>query len=73
MSLIVEWLKIEENIKTVQNAKLNDLKYLNALSEYIGVKDPRSLAKVLNVTNKKDSHNKLKEILIKMYAVPSDD
>lgn len=73
MSLIIEWLKIEENIKTVQNAKLNDLKYLNTLSEYIGVKDPRSLAKVLNVTNKKDSHNKLKEILIKMYAVPSDD
>ena len=72
-SLILNWLKIKENADIVYNAKLNDLKYLNNLAEYVGIKDPRSLAKVLEVKNKKDTHNKLKEILIKMYAVPSDE
>lgn len=71
-NLILEWLKNKENIDLVNNAKLNDLKYLNSLAEYIGIKDTRSLGKVLDVQYKKDIHNKLKEILIKMYAVPSD-
>ena len=73
LSLILEWLSIKENENLVYNAKLNDLKYLNNLAEYVGIKDPRSLAKVLGVKNKKDTHNRLKEILIKMYAVPSDE
>ena len=38
----------------------------------IGVKDPRSLAKVLDVSNRKDTVIKLRE-LIKSYAEPADD
>lgn len=71
-NLILEWAKNKENIDLVNNSKLNNLKYLNALADYVGVKDTRSLGKVLNVEYKKDIHNKLKD-LIKMYAVPSDD
>lgn len=71
--LIVKWLSDRDNSNIVENAKLNNLKYLNDLASFIGVKDTRSLGKVLDVTYKKDIHNKLKEILIKMYAVPLDD
>lgn len=72
-NLILEWLKNKENVDLVNSAKLNNLKYLNSLAEYVGIKDTRSLGKVLDVKYKKDIHNKLKEILIKMYAVPSDE
>lgn len=69
-SLIVEWLKINQEL--VLNCKMNKLTFLNELASYIGVKDTRTVGKVLGVSGKRDIVNKLKE-LIKMYAVPSDD
>lgn len=71
-NLILEWLKIPENQTIVLGCPMNKLTFLNDLCSYIGVKDPRSLAKVLDVSNRKDTVIKLRE-LIKMYAVPSDD
>ena len=69
-NLILEWLK--NNQEVVLNCKMNKLTFLNDLCSYIGVKDPRSLAKVLDVSNRKDTVIKLRE-LIKIYAVPSDN
>lgn len=71
-ALILEWLKIDENLTNVLSCKMNKLGFLTDLCSYIGVKDPRSLAKVLNVSNRKDTVLKLRE-LIKIYAVPSDN
>lgn len=51
---------------------MNNLTFLSDLCSYIGVKDHRSLAKVLDVTNKRNTVIKLRE-LIKIYAVPSDN
>lgn len=51
---------------------MNRLAFLNDLCSYIGVKDQRSLAKVLDVSGRKETVLKLRE-LIKIYAVPSDD
>lgn len=63
--LIVEWVK--NNKEIINNAKLNDLKFLKDLAFEIGVKDTRSLGKVLDVQYKKDILYKLKE-LMKIYA-----
>lgn len=68
--LILEWLK--DNSELVLNCKMNKLTFLNDLAEFIGVKDTRTVGKVLGTSGKRDIINKLKE-LIKMYAVPSDD
>lgn len=69
-SLILEWLK--NNKELVLNCKMNKLTFLNELANYIGVKDTRTVGKVLGVSGKRDIINKLKE-LIKIYAEPSDD
>lgn len=71
-NLILDWLKLEENQNIVLNCKMNKLTFLNGLCSFIGIKDPRSLAKVLDVSNRKDIVIKLRE-LIKIYADPSDD
>ena len=39
---------------------------------YVGVKDTRTIGKVLGVSGRRDIINKLKE-LIKMYADPADE
>ena len=64
-NLIIEWVK--NNTEIIINAKLNNLTFLKDLALFIGVKDTRSLGKVLDVTYKKDILNKLKE-LVKIYA-----
>lgn len=69
VSLIIEWLK--QNSEKIINCKLNNLKFLSELAEYIGVKDTRTVGKALGVSGKKDIILKLKE-LIKIYANPSD-
>lgn len=71
-NLILEWLRIDKNVTEVMSCKLNKITFLPELCSYIGVKDPRSLAKVLNVSNRKDTVIKLRE-LIKSYAGPADD
>lgn len=70
--LVLTWLKIKENKEAVINCKMNKLTFLSDLCSFIGVKDARSLAKVLNVNGRKNSVIKLRE-LIKIYADPSDD
>ena len=71
-NLILEWLRIDKNVTKVMSCKLNKITFLPELCSYIGVKDPRSLAKVLNVSNRKDTVIKLRE-LIKSYAEPADN
>ena len=61
LKLIYNWLEANSNL--VLNAKLNNLKFLEDLCIYIGVKDTRSLGKVLDVKYKKEIINKLKEII----------
>lgn len=61
LNLIYSWL--EHNYVLVLNAKLNNLKFLDNLCEYIGVKDTRTLGKVLDVKSKREIINKLKEII----------
>ena len=51
---------------------MNRLTILNDLANFVGVKDTRTVGKVLGVSGKRDIINKLKE-LIKMYADPADD
>lgn len=70
LELIKEWLK--ENSELVLNCKMNKLTFLNNLADFVGVKDTRTIGKVLGVSGKRDIINKLKE-LIKIYAVPSDN
>ena len=69
-TLILEWLK--NNQELVLNCKMNRLTILNDLANFVGVKDTRTVGKVLGVSGKRDIINKLKE-LIKMYADPADD
>lgn len=64
-NLILEWLK--NHINEVLNCKMNSLGFLNDLEEYIGVKDARTLAKVLDVSGRKNTVYKLRD-LIKIYA-----
>lgn len=64
-SLILEWLKDHKD--EVMNCKMNSLGFLKDLEAYIGVKDARTLAKVLEVSGRKNTVYKLRE-LIKMYA-----
>lgn len=70
LELIKKWLN--ENSKLVLNCKMNKLTFLNDLASFVGVKDTRTVGKVLGVSGKRDIINKLKE-LIKIYAVPSDN
>jgi hypothetical protein len=69
-SLIKEWIK--DNKELILNCKMNKLTFLNDLAKFIGVKDTRTVGKVLGVSGKRDIINKLKE-LINMYAVPADE
>lgn len=59
--LILDWLK--SNNEFVANAKMNNLKFLYQLCEHIGVKDTRSLGKVLGVIHKKEIVAELKNII----------
>ena len=59
--LIKEWCF--NNTELIESAKLNDLKFLKDLAVYIGVKDTRSLGKVLGVRYKKDILLQLKNII----------
>lgn len=61
LHLINKWL--ESNSELVLNAKLNNLRFLDGLCNYIGIKDTRSLGKVLDVKYKKEIIGKLKEII----------
>lgn len=70
LELIKEWLN--KNSDLVLNCKMNKLTFLNDLASFVGVKDTRTIGKVLGVSGKRDIINKLKE-LIKIYAVPSDN
>lgn len=70
LELIKKWLN--ENSELVLNCKMNKLTFLNSLASFVGVKDTRTIGKVLGVSGKRDIINKLKE-LIKIYAVPSDN
>ena len=69
-SKILEWLK--SNQELILNCKMNKLTFLNDLANFIGVKDTRTIGKVLGVSGRRDIINKLKE-LIKMYADPADE
>lgn len=68
--LIIEWLK--DNKELVKNCKLNNLKFLNDLANFVGVKDTRTIGKVLDVSGKRDIIYRLEE-LIKIYAEPADE
>ena len=61
MSLIKEWVSTNKDL--IIKAKLNNLKFLDTLAQFIGVKDTRSLGKVLEVKYKKDILFKLKNII----------
>ena len=61
ISLIKEWVNTNKDL--IIKAKLNNLKFLNTLAQFIGVKDTRSLGKVLEVKYKKDILFKLKNII----------
>jgi predicted RNA-binding Zn-ribbon protein involved in translation (DUF1610 family) len=67
-----EWLNNKDHQNEIINCKMNKLTFLTDLCNFIGVKDHRTLAKILEVTNKKDTVNKLRE-LVKMYAEQSDN
>jgi hypothetical protein len=69
-NLILKWL--HDNKELVLNCKMNRLNFLNDLAEFIGVKDTRTVGKVLGVSGKRDIIIKLKE-LIKIYADPADE
>ncbi len=47
----------------IENAKLNNLTFLKELVNYVGLKDTRSLGKLLGVTYKKEILYKLKDII----------
>lgn len=61
INLIKEWVRNNKDV--VLNAKLNNLKFLKELSLYIGVKDTRSLGKVLEVKYRKEILGKLLDII----------
>ena len=50
--MIKQWAL--DNKEIIINVKLNNLKFLNDLSLYIGLKDTRSLGKILDVQYKRD-------------------
>lgn len=60
LKLIKQWVK--ENQHYLEEVKWNNLTFLLELCEYIEVKDPRTLAKLLDVSNKKETVKKLIEI-----------
>ena len=60
-TLSLEQRKYKKDL--IIKAKLNNLKFLNTLAQFIGVKDIRSLGKVLEVKYKKDILFKLKNII----------
>lgn len=61
LKLVEEWVRNNRDI--ILNAKLNNLKFLKELALHIGVKDTRSLGKVLEVKYKKDILGKLLDII----------
>ena len=61
LKLVEEWVRNNRDI--ILNAKLNNLKFLKELTLHIGVKDTRSLGKVLEVKYKKDILGKLLDII----------
>lgn len=52
LPIIKQW--VLDNKEIIINAKFNNLKFLNDLSLYIGLKDTRSLGKILDVQYKRD-------------------
>lgn len=60
LSKITEW--VTNNSEILSNIKWNDLKFINDLALYIGVKDHRTVARILKCKNKKETVKKLIEI-----------
>jgi hypothetical protein len=58
--LIYKWVK--ENQTLLVNVKFNNLAFLKNLCEYLNVKDVRTAAKFLDLSNRKDLAKKLVEI-----------
>lgn len=61
LPLICDWCVKHRNL--IENAKFNDLKFLKDLALFVGVKDTRSLGKLLNLRYKKEIVWKLKDII----------
>ena len=59
-SLICEWVRNNTNI--LANISMNNLTFLQDLAEYIGVKDVRTVAKVLGLKYKKELAKALVEL-----------
>lgn len=59
--LICNWCYQHRNL--IENAKLNNLKFLRDLAAFVGVKDTRSLGKLLGLQYKKEILWKLKDII----------
>lgn len=57
---IETWVK--ENTHLFENVKMNRITFLNDLCEYLGVKDQRTVAKILGLTGRKELVKKLIEI-----------
>lgn len=60
LPLIEEWVK--NNSTYLENVKWNKLTFVQELCDYINVKDHRTVAKLLEVSNKRDLVKKLIEI-----------
>jgi group I intron endonuclease len=67
---VKEWLKIEENKEKVNNSKTPEI--YSSLSEFLNIKDHRTISKTLDSKNKAEALSKLKN-LMKMYADQSDE
>lgn len=63
---IIEWSLKHQDI--ILNAPMNNLTYLQDLCMFLDVKDARTIAKVLDVSGKRNIALKLKDLL-KIYAV----
>jgi group I intron endonuclease len=61
LKLLKEWCLNNEDL--ILNCKLNKLSFLQDLCDYIGVKDQRSLAKVLNLKGRKETIIYLRNII----------
>ena len=57
---IEEWVK--NNTPLLSNIKMNNLNFLQDLCKYLGVKDQRSVAKILGLKGRKELVKKLIEI-----------
>lgn len=61
LPFIYNWC--QEHRILIENAKFNDLKFLTDLAAFVGVKDTRSLGKLLGLRYKKEIVCKLKDII----------